>query len=62
MVRDTLLEIIIRTGQKISSVDENPGLYLRLFDILASAFVRIITIWEKIFQRNLLPSCFHPEN
>ena len=63
MVRVTVLEIYTtRTGQKIPYVDENPGLYLRIFNILATVCVRIITVWEVTFQRNLLPSCFHPDN
>jgi hypothetical protein len=39
MVLDTILEIFtIRTGKKIPNIDENPGLYLRLFNILTNVF------------------------
>ena len=43
MVRDTLLEIYtIRPGKKLPYVDENPPLYLRVFNTLATVFVRNI--------------------
>jgi len=52
----------IRVGQNMPYVDENPVVHSHIFHTLATFFVQIITFCEVTFQRNVLPSCFHPDN